>query len=164
MPLVVNLRHLVSKDLSLKGELPAADMDFDDRDEMVRVLKPLRYDLTAQRLEQSLLVRGQLGLTVDCLCVRCLKPVEHELKLDDWVCHAELEGEEAARMVGDCVDLTPYIREDILLNLPQHPLCGPQCKGLKQKGTTAVGKPKLKGAGRTKNVSSAWAELDKLKF
>ncbi|HMP81127.1 MAG TPA: DUF177 domain-containing protein [Verrucomicrobiota bacterium] len=164
MPLIVNLRHLVAKDLSLKGELPAADLDIDERDELVRVQQPLRYDLTVQRLEQSLLLRGRLVLTLDCLCVRCLKPVKHELKLDDWVCHVELEGEEAAPVEGDCVDLTPYMREDILLTLPQHPLCGPQCKGLKKTGTAADRKPKSKGAGRTKDVSSAWAELDKLKF
>jgi uncharacterized metal-binding protein YceD (DUF177 family) len=163
MPLVVNLRHLVSKDLALKGELPLAELEFDDRDDMIRATGPLRYDIEVQKLDQSLLLRGRVSLMLDCLCVRCLKPFKHELRLDGWLCDVPLADEEAAPVINDSVDLTPYLREDILLTLPQHPLCEPQCKGL-SKGTAAGIKPKSKGAGRIKDVSSAWAELDKLKL
>jgi uncharacterized metal-binding protein YceD (DUF177 family) len=63
---------------------------------------------------------------------------------------------------NDCVDLTPYVREDILLAFPQHPLCDPECGGLPDASagkTSDVG-----GKGKTEAVSSAWAELNKLKF
>ena len=36
---------------------------------------------------------------------------------------------------NDCVDLTPFVREDILLEFPQHPLCKPDCGGLKTSQT-----------------------------
>ena len=163
MSLVVNLRHLESKDLVLKGELPAADLDFDERDETIRITQPLHHDIEVQKLDKSLLLRGRLTLMLDCQCVRCLKPFKQELRMGNWVCDVPLEGEESAVISNDCVDLTPYIREDILLTLPQHPLCDPQCKGLSQ-GVVAGGKPKKKGAGRTKDIASTWAELDKLKF
>ena len=32
MPLLINLRHLEKRDLTLKGELPVADLDIDTRD------------------------------------------------------------------------------------------------------------------------------------
>jgi len=160
MPLLINLRHLEKHDLTLEGELPVGDLDIDTRDEMVQLVKPLRHCLEVQQLGDALLARGKLVLPLACECVRCLKPFEFRLELADWACHIPLEGEEKAPIVGDCVDLTPFLREDILLELPQHPLCKPGCGGLKKPN---VGKKKKVGPGATKN-SPAWSALDKLKF
>ena len=158
MLLVVNLRHLAKHNLVLQGELPARELDMDTHDEVIRVTQPLRYDAEVQKLAQSLLLRGELRLTLDCQCVRCLKPFQQPLAIEDWTCHVPLDGEEAARVVNDCVDLTPYVREDILLALPQHPLCEPECGGLK---LPARAKDPEKTAGKT---ASAWDALDKLKL
>lgn len=160
MPLLVNLRHLEKRDLALNGELPVADLDIDSQDEMVQLVKPLRHRLVVQKLDEALLVRGKLVLPLACECVRCLKAFEQRLELADWACHIPLVGEEKAPVVGDCVDLTPFLREDILLELPQHPLCKPDCGGLKK---PKVGKTKKNSPGTTPD-SSAWSELDKLKF
>jgi uncharacterized protein len=160
MPLLINLRHLEKRDLALNGELPVAELDIDTGDEMVQVGEPLRYRLDVQQLDDALLVRGKLVLPLACECVRCLKPFEFQLKLSDWTCHIPLAGEEKAPIVGDCVDLTPFLREDILLELPQHPLCKPECSGLKK---TKVGKSKKNSLGTAKD-SPTWSELDKLKF
>ncbi len=161
MPLVVNLHHLEAHNLTFQGELPAPELDIDTRDEVIRVAQPLHYDIEAQSLAMSLLLRGQLRLMLDCQCVRCLKPFQYALVIKDWICHLPLEGEDAAPVVSDCVDLTPYIREDILLEFPRHPVCSPECPGLKQPN---IGKTKKSGAGKTGRDSSAWAELDKLKL
>jgi len=159
MALIVNLRHLEEKDVVLRGELPVAELDLDTRDEMVCVKEPLRYDLQVQLLEDSLLARGWLRLTLECQCVRCLKPFLHELELNPWACHLPLEGEEPAPIVNDCADLTPSVREDMLLELPRHPLCQPDCRGLEK--TTAG---PASGSSKDESAPSAWAELDKLKL
>jgi uncharacterized metal-binding protein YceD (DUF177 family) len=56
------------------------------------------------------------------------------------------------------VDLTPFAREDMLLELPRHPLCKLDCGGLKE----------IKTGKARKTVDeiapSAWAELNKLKL
>jgi uncharacterized protein len=161
MSLVVNLRHLAAKNLLLQGELSLRELDIDTKDEMLRVALPVWYDLEAQKLEKSVLVRGRLRVTLDCQCVRCLKPFQHRLELEAWTCHLELEGEERVAVDNDCVDLTPHIREDILLELPRHPLCSPECPGVAK---AHIGKPKPSSAGQTESSSSAWAALDKLKF
>jgi uncharacterized protein len=161
MSLVVNLRHLAARNLFLRGELSASELDLDTRDEMICLALPLRHDLEVQKLGQDLLVRGRLQVTLDCQCVRCLKPFQHRLKLDPWTCHLPLQGEERVTVVNDCVDLTPYVREDILLEIPRHPLCGADCRGIER---TNTGKNKTSGAGRTETNPSDWAELDKLKF
>src|SRR5690349_6270487 len=106
MPLLANLRHLEEKDLHLEGELPARDLELELRDDLIQAAKGLRYDLQAQKMEGGLLVQGKLSLTLECHCVRCLKPFAYELKLDPWTCHVPFEGEEKAAIVNDCVDLT----------------------------------------------------------
>ena len=49
-----------------------------------------------RQMEDGLLVQGRLRLLLDCQCVRCLKPFQYRLELDDWTCHLPLEGEECA--------------------------------------------------------------------
>jgi uncharacterized protein len=162
MPLLVNLRHLQARNAQLQGELSVEELDIDSRDEVIQVKQALQYELEVQTLEDGLLVHGRLRLILDCQCVRCLKTFRHPLKLEDWTCHVPLEGEEKAAVVNDCVDLTPYAREDILLEFPRHPLCKPDCPGLPK---LARGKAKnTRGTGKTAAGSSAWAELNKLKF
>jgi len=162
MPLLVNLRHLEAHNLELDGTIPVEELDLDLRDDLVGARQPLEYKLEVQQLENSLLVQGRLRLVLQCLCVRCLKPFAHELVLDGWAHHLPLEGDEKVVVVNDCVDLTPLIREDILLEFPQHPLCDVDCPGLPR---TEGGKPgKTNGARQTAKESSAWTELDKLKL
>lgn len=162
MPLLVNLRHLEAHNLKFRGELPVTELDLEVHDEMVRAEKPLRYELEIQAVERGLLVQGRLDLILQCQCVRCLKPFEHALVLEDWTRLLALDGEEKVAVVSDCVDLTPCLREDILLEFPQHPLCETNCPGLPK---SALGQTRNTGGSRkTAQKSSAWAELDKLKF
>ena len=149
----VNLRHLEEHELHLKGDLPVADLDLGLQDEMMSVGKPMHYDLQVEKVAHGLLVQGKLVLRLDCRCVRCLKSFEKRVELPHWTLHLPLEGEEKAPVDNDCVDLTPYEREDILLEFPQHPVCKPDCVGLKK---DRPGKPSTSPA--------VWNELDKLKI
>jgi len=160
MPLLVNLRHLKKADVVLNGELPVSELDLETHDEVIHATQALRHELEVQLLDDSLLLRGSLRITLECQCVRCLKPFEKELALDPWTCLLPLQGEESIPVSNDCVDLTPYVREDILLELPRHPLCQPDCQGLEKPKT---GKVRATG-GKDDSIPSAWAELDKLKL
>ena len=161
MPIIANIRHLERRDLHLKGELPLAELDITGQDEVIQLREPLAYDLEVQELDGALLVQGDLSLPLDCLCVRCLKSFRFELELADWACHLPLSGDDKVAVVNDCVDLTPLVREDILLAFPQHPLCKPECGGLPKKTNKAQ-----QTSDKTKetDVPSPWTELDKLKL
>lgn len=161
MPVTVNLRHLEKKDLHLEGELPVKELDLMLQDELIKADEPLEYDLTVTRSGQNLLVNGKASLPIDCECVRCLKPLHREVALDPYELVVPLEGEDKAPVDNDLVDLTPYLREDILLAFPQHPVCEAGCdplpqvsKNKEQSGTSAQGR----------DTKSAWDELNKLKF
>jgi len=162
MPVTVNLRHLDGPEVHLEGDLPSDELDLDVRDEMMEAREPLKYDVEVQKLEENLLVTGRLSLTLDCKCVRCLRPFQYEMEIDPWTVHLPLVGEEAVKVSNDCVDLTPYIREDILLEFPQHPLCDVECHGLPHGSLT--GKGSEPSTASSEAGSSAWAELNKLKL
>jgi len=158
MSLKINLRHLEDHGLHLKGELPVAELDLGVNDELIHLEKPLRYDLSVELLHDAVLATGSLALALDCECGRCLKKFKTELKLTGWAAHLPLEGEEKVPVENDCVDLTPFVREDMLLNFPQRPLCKPDCAGLKKKAKAG------ETEGRKTAKSAVWSELDKLKL
>ena len=162
MALMVNLRHLEAHSIHLEGELSVAELDIDTKDQVIQVAQPLQYNLEVEKIEDGLLLQGDLHLVLACKCVRCLKPFKYRLDLEEGAYHVPLEGDDAAPVVNDCVDLTPFVREDILLEFPQHPLCDRECAGLP---TATVSKTKnIGGPGKTVTGSSAWAELSKLKL
>lgn len=158
MPLTFNLRHLDTKELHLTGELSAKELEIEtSEDDVVHPGSPVKYDLNLQKLDDAILVRGEVLFSIDCDCVRCLKSFKQKLDLRDWTALLPLEGEEKIEVNNDSVDLTPYLREDILLALPQHPLCRPDCGGLPKNQTGEAKKPESSGENR-------WAELNKLKL
>jgi uncharacterized protein len=162
MPLLINLRHLEAHNLRLAGELPVQELDIDPHDEVIRVEQPLNYDVEVQKVEDGLLVQGRLQLALECQCVRCLKSFQAPLVLDRWACLVPLQGEDAVPIHSDCVDLTPTVREDILLEFPQHPVCDPDCGGLLKTSVSTI--QNGGNAGKTEIGSPAWAELNKLKL
>lgn len=157
----INLKQLEKDDLHLEGELPAEELDIPQDDECIELQESVHYNLYASLQGRFVLVRGLVRFVLDCECVRCLNlfrmPVE--LNFDELLA---LEGEESVEIKDDSIDLTHYIREDILLAYPQHPLCDEDCDRLPQMPSRKGNK---RGAhAESKNSSSAWAELDKLKL
>jgi uncharacterized protein len=155
MAVLVNLHQVERKDVRLQGRLTAADLQLDESDELVHLREPLQYDLAAQKIDQSILVQGSLKARLECECARCLKTFQHQMELPDWTALLPLEGPEKVEAKDDFVDLTPLIREDILLAFPQHPLCDNDCAGLPSR---------VEVKARKSEGSAAWSELNKLKL
>jgi uncharacterized protein len=160
MPLIINLRHLEGRDLQLAGQIPSEELDVAGIDDLIRLDGGLHYELEVERHERGLLLQGRLAVTLQCECARCLTAFRHELVLPDWCALLAWEGEDAVVVRHDCVDLTPYLREDMVLALPQRPLCKPECGGLPVRSPTDPGVAHaLQG-----DSSSAWAMLNHLKL
>lgn len=158
MAIKVHLEQLKQQDLHLSGELPepVLDLQLGDKDALVLSAGPLQYRLDAQRADDALLVTGSLSMNFACDCARCLKPFTLPLQLPDWSCLLALKGPDAVSVENEHVDLTPWIREDILLGLPQHPMCGESCKGL-------VSQPETPPEPDEDGPSEAWSGLDEWK-
>jgi len=64
-------------------------------------------------------------------CRRCLAPATGVLQLKVRELYTEDgDGDETYPLVDDEVDLEPLVRDAVLLELPQAPLCRPECRGL----------------------------------
>jgi len=117
----INVKRIPAEGERLTGEEPPQIMDLEEPDVHFRV--PVRYELLAQVQNNALLVTGRLATVGTLRCGRCLREFDEALAVASFVFHQELGGQ-------DFVDLTPQIREDIILELPQRALCGESCKGL----------------------------------
>jgi uncharacterized protein len=162
MTVAINLQQLEHGVVRLKGKLTPAELDLEGLDELIQVEGVVNYEFMAEKLEKSILVQGYLDLKLHCECARCLKPFVRRLEFANWACHLPLEGEDAAPVTNDCVDLTPYLREDIVLEFPQHPLCQPECDGLPGKSTGKI--ENTGGMDQASKALSDWAALNKLKL
>ena len=159
MSLKVNLRLLEKESIQLDGDILGSELAPDFHDELMRLSHPVEYELTVDRQSESLLVIGSLRTHVDCECSRCLKSFVLSVRLDEFSVLSPLEGEDALPVDGDFADLTPSVREDILLSLPTNPLCGPDCRGLKPKGQSRELQVREQA-----EPNSAWSALDNLKL
>jgi uncharacterized protein len=93
------------------------------------------------RAGQELFFHGHISGNVIGHCARCLEEYFFDLGKDFFVvlvpkaelpAEAELSGDELdlSFYEGDQVDLSPLVREQIILALPTRPLCREDCKGL----------------------------------
>ncbi len=147
----IHLRQISSEGTHFEGEEDCAIPEL-ERDE-VRCSGPLRYNLDVGISEGALWASGSLVQPVELRCVRCLEHFPYEIQVPDFALHMPLSGPET-------IDLTPALREDILLNLPAHPHCdrdgGRVCQE-EREPTTAEIEEKAK-------LEHDWGALDKLKL
>lgn len=106
------------------GSDPVEILEWDPADIVLVPAAPVSYDLTAEVLGTELLVRGSVTTRFGGVCSRCGGPLDLEVK-DDAFCVSLPLSEELQE-----VDLTPELRESILLALPSHPVCRAECGGL----------------------------------
>jgi len=139
--------------LRLEGEeeFPIPELVTED----VRCTGPLRYALDLGISEGALWATGSLAQPVELRCVRCLERFPFTIEAKAFSLHLDLTGPEV-------IDLTPYLREDILLNLPPHPHCD------REGGRVCPAETRPEASAPTPGADGKrppdWSALDKLKL
>lgn len=144
----VHLKQIPPEGLHLEGDedCPIPDLEAEE----VHCAGPLHYSIDLGVAGGALWASGSLSQPVELRCVLCLEKFVHEVQVPAFALHTELRGPET-------VDLTPFIREDLLLNLPAHPRC--------DRDGGRVCKPKqIETAEQDATRKSDWTALDKLKL
>jgi uncharacterized protein len=110
----IHLRQIPADGLHLEGEenCPLSELENED----LHCAGKLRYNLDVGISEGALWANGSLVQPVELRCVACLEDFSHDITVPAFALHMELHGPET-------IDLTPAMREDLLLNLPAHPHC-----------------------------------------
>ncbi|RKX37502.1 MAG: hypothetical protein DRP64_17075 [Verrucomicrobia bacterium] len=139
---------------SYDGSDPGAVMGLAG-DPFVKVEGDVQYTLQAQCISEELIVCGALSVDLGLKCTRCSEFFSTTVTDSDF-----LRAYSASREI-DSVDITPDMREDLLLHIPAFPVCSEGCKGL----CTQCGADLNKGscdceAGERPNPWSALDNLD----
>ena len=144
----IHLKQIPPEGAHLEGEEDCLIPELES--EGVRCVGPMSYNLDAGISDGSLWVNGTLKQKVELTCVACLEKFPYKIEVASFTVHTELRGPEV-------VDLTPFMREDILLNLPAHPRCD-------REGGRVCKAAHLTPAAQETKRRSDWSALDKLKL
>jgi len=150
----IHLRQIPADGLHLEGEenCPLSELETGD----LHCAGKLRYNLDVGISEGALWANGSLVQPVELRCVACLEDFPHDINVAAFALHMELHGPET-------IDLTPAMREDLLLNLPAHPHCDRDGSRVCRGATPA----KVTEAERQEEEAKRehdWEALDKLRL
>ena len=106
-----------------EGEEPGSIMELEN-DPFIQNAGDVRYELYAQHISGELVVRGTLSVDLNLKCTRCTEFFSTTVTDSDF-----LRAYTASKDI-DSVDITEDLREDILLNITDFPICSEECKGL----------------------------------
>ncbi len=98
------------------GQFAAAVFDLDPNDS-IRALGPATYEVHIHKFEEIIAFYGQLKGSFQLQCGTCLEYVDYDADFPDW--NSDLDLEEKQRSFV----LEQVLREDFLLNLPEHLRC-----------------------------------------
>jgi uncharacterized metal-binding protein YceD (DUF177 family) len=150
----IHLKQIPAEGLHLEGEEDCLLRDLEP--DGIRCAGPLHYDIDVGVSAGALWANGSLRQPVELRCVSCLEKFAHNVKVPAFALHTELHGPER-------VDLTPFMREDLLLNMPPHPHCdrdgGRKCNAARPKNLTY-----LQQQEQEAKREHDWEALDKLKI
>ena len=144
----VHLKQIPTQGLHLEGDEDCPIQEVES--EGIRCAGPLHYDIDLGVTGGGLWANGSLSQRVELRCVSCLEKFAYEIRVPAFAVHTELLGPET-------VDLTPFMREDILLNLPAYPHCD-------RDGDRICKARQLKTEEQDATRKSDWSALDKLKL
>lgn len=131
--------------------------------------------LHAQKNGQEILLQGHLDVNLLTRCVRCLGDAQVAVHADligllrlqahDRRARPDDEGDDAdgldpGLVVGDCLHLDEWVRENIVVEAPMRPICGDDCNGLE---VPAHIRPPEDFGGADKGVDPRLLPLMKLK-
>lgn len=131
-PLRLNVGYIINLSVGdsreFGFEIPSLHLDSD------LDLDNLRGLARITRTAQGLLVQVKISAMVDYDCGRCLTSFSQSSKTDFTELYAfssnSITDSELIVPEDAHIDLTPLIREYMLLEVPMSPLCRPDCKGL----------------------------------
>jgi uncharacterized metal-binding protein YceD (DUF177 family) len=144
----VHLKQIPPQGLHLQGQEDCPIQEL--ASEEIRGAGPVHYDIDVGVADGGLWANGSLSQPVELRCVLCLQTFVHEIRVPNFAVHTELQGPET-------VDLTPFMREDLLLNLPAHPHCDRDGDRVCQAKQATTGEHDMK-------QESDWSALDKLRL
>lgn len=106
--------------------------DTRDYPDVVDFLRPVKIEGTLTNEGEIFTLDATGDTRIAIQCNRCLKPVEREVafELKEGFSHAGKENKETETFSGDQIDLSDFVKRELIAALPMKVLCGEDCQGL----------------------------------
>jgi uncharacterized protein len=132
-PLVVNALELLRRPGSRKEialDVATADVDLEHEERLVPE-SSIAVHLECSSTNDGIVVDGSLNVRFRGVCRRCLRPVDGERSIEVHELYQESRTDpDSFPIENDQIDLRSMVRESVLLDVPESPLCRPDCPGL----------------------------------
>ncbi len=147
----IELKDLLPDGINIEGTTPGESLDLGSVG--ATSCSDVSYTFFVQEMDDELLVTGSVRADVGFGCVRCLTNFIKTIEERRFSVLTPIPED------SDAVDLTPDLREAIILNFPSYPKCAEDCAGL----CAQCGK-NLNANACTCHppVDNQWGDLDKL--
>jgi uncharacterized protein len=162
-PLLVNALEMLRRPGTQKDvqmSVPPSALGIED----ARLLPggEIEVELRCESLSDGIVVDGGLQVDFRGDCRRCLTPLTGTLSLEvHELYQVNLTDPDAFPIENDQIDLAAMVRESVLLELPDSPVCRPDCAGL----CPACGADRNQGdcGCRIETPDPRWAGLDAIR-
>ncbi len=125
---VVNLSDMLGRDVPPRSVRIEAPVEWGLEFSKLQTDTPLVADLTVQPMSGGILVRGDVEFAVEHMCGRCLERYSETPSVRVAAMFEAEPEDDAYPLVGDEIDLEPFLRDEVLLSLPMGPVCPDGCK------------------------------------
>jgi len=154
---VVDLRRRTGSRRTVESRVVIDDLEVGER---LIVDRAVQANLVVEAVTEGLVVSGQVTALSRTACRGCLGDVDVllDFEIREIFEATPIEGE-TWPIDDERIDLTPVLREVVLLNLPVAPLCAEDCAG-PEPGRFPTGL----APGDEPPRDERWAALDELRF
>src|SRR6267142_2428922 len=144
--MIVNVAPLLKESIGAQAEYQVLESPIDPHGDNSGLLEAgavsIDADIVATHTNPGAYLEGSADASLEAICSRCLIPIETPVHADFAEQYFARFGVEAGESLGDAptdaksigsdfkIDLTPLLREELILATPIAPLCEPDCKGL----------------------------------
>lgn len=123
MSIIIEPWRIPPEGKDIEGEAPPEVIAL-EKDAGSVVDGPIRYELHLQCVSHELIVTGSVRARVQFTCSRCAESFPVEIRDDSFFCEKQVEN------LHETLDLTDDVRETIILDFPNYPVCRETCRGL----------------------------------
>lgn len=152
----IDIRRFPEDGKRFEGDEPPEILDLEPGDLIRGATELIRYKFFAELLSQDLIVRGTVSAGLKMACSRCTEIFSTSVSDSAFLRAYEIEPDQEE------VDVTPDLREAVLLHAPSFPLCTENCAGLCPQCGTNRNRGQCSCSG--KEADLRWDTLDSLRF
>lgn len=121
--MIIEIAQIPEAGLTCAGHEPGSSLGL-DADRLFRNIGPIEFDLSAELISGELVVEGAVHASLECVCSRCAEFFSTTIEDSSFLRAYEISD------TVETVDISPDLRDAVLLFLPAFPLCTPDCAGL----------------------------------